>query len=128
MPNPDSTVRQLAALEQCLQISASHARMQWVLDEELGTYHGLSYSDFILLTRLLRADNQRLQVSALVPTMGVQASAVVRQLLPLEKTGWLQRDTQPAADGKRYVRLRPAGMGRLNEATQTVQQACAALV
>lgn len=128
MSNPECNAREASPLEQCLQISASHARIQRVLDEELGTYHGLSYSDFILLTRLLRADDQRLQVGALAPVMGLLASAVVRQLLPLEKTGWLQRDTQPAADGKRYVRLRPAGRSRLYEATQTVQEACTGLV
>lgn len=115
-------------LERCLQISAAHARLQRVLDEELGTYHGLSFGDFILLTRLLRAEQHQLCVATLAPAIGLQRSALVRQLLPLEKTGWLQRDAQPRADGRRYVQLRPAGKSRLLEATQTVRQMGAELM
>jgi DNA-binding MarR family transcriptional regulator len=114
-------------LDQCLAISAAHARIRRVLDEELATYHGLSYGDFILLMQLLRAEGHQMAASALVPVLGIPVSAVVRQLLPLEKTGWLQRDPQAAADGRRYVRLRPSGKSRLQEALQTAQQTCADL-
>jgi DNA-binding MarR family transcriptional regulator len=115
-------------LEQCLQVSATHARIQRVLDEELGAHHGLSYGNFVLLARLLDAEQHRLRVASLAPAIGLQRSALLRQLLPLEKTGWLQRDAQPDADGRRYVQLRPAGKSRLLEAMQTVRQVGAGLV
>ncbi|MEO8544142.1 MAG: MarR family transcriptional regulator [Betaproteobacteria bacterium] len=125
---PPIAVQAPCPLDQCLAISVEHARIRRVLDEELGTYHGLSYCDFVLLTQLLNADGHRLVTTALVPVLGIPASAVVRQLLPLEKTGWLQRDTETATDGCRYVRLRPGGKSRLLEATQTAREVCAALV
>ncbi len=111
-------------IDRCLAISAAHARIQRVLDEELGTLHGLAYADFLLLTQLLHAPDHRLPTSALASPMGVRPSALVRQLLPLEKTGWLQRDTQADSRGRRHVQLRPAGRGQLLEATETVRWVC----
>lgn len=124
---PPAATPQMAPLDQCLAISAAHARIRRALDEELAAHHGLGYGDFILLLQLLRAEGHPMTASALVPVLGIPVSAVVRQLLPLEKTGWLQRDAQAAADGHRYVRLRPSGKSRLLEALQTAQQTCADL-
>ncbi len=38
------------ALQACVDRHLEHAAMVFVLDDELGTHHGLSWADFVLLT------------------------------------------------------------------------------
>ena len=47
----------------------------------------------------------------------------VLRLLPLEKTGWLERAT--SGEGARSVRLRPPGRRLLAEARETAEAVCA---
>ncbi|HYW57488.1 MAG TPA: AsnC family transcriptional regulator [Polaromonas sp.] len=102
-----------------LKLNEARATVQLKLDEELGTLHGLSLSDFIVLLSLSGAKDGRQVVGDLVRPLGVQRSAVVRQLIPLEKTGHIKRDSGPASDGKRYVAIRPVGRRVLSEALTT---------
>lgn len=106
------------ALDLCLGISLAHARLQRVLDDALGTWHGIGHADFILLHTLARAEGGRLPTAALVGPLGVPVSAVVRRLIPLEKTGHILR-----AAG--HVTLRPAGRAVLGEASTTAGALCA---
>lgn len=115
-------------LDFCLNISHAHASLTLKLDDVLGTLHGLSYNDFLLLTLLARAEGGRMAVADLVRPLGVQLSAVTRQLVLLEKTGLAQREETPAADGRRYVAIRPGGKKLLNGATVTAAAICAELV
>lgn len=108
----------------CLKISQAHASLNLKLDEELGTLHGLSLNDFILLYLLSQAEGGRMPVADLVRPLGVQLSAVTRQLVLLEKTGRVQREPEAASDGKRYVGLRPAGKKLMNEALATTENIC----
>lgn len=119
-----TTTTPSSTLEQCLHISAAHARIQLALDEELGTFHGLSYIDFLLLHRLADAPQQQLAMVELAPHLGVRPSAVVRQILPLEKIGLLAREPQADARGRRLIRLRPAGRQVLAGATESAQAMC----
>jgi len=55
--------------------------------------------------------------------LGLRLSAVLRVLLPLEKTGLVQRE--PSADGgPRCIAIRPAGRRVLQEALVTAEQVC----
>jgi DNA-binding MarR family transcriptional regulator len=112
----------MSALELCLQRSQDHARIQLLLDDVLGTYHGFSWSDFRLLQALAQGEGGRLPIAELVAVLGVQQSGVIRQLIPLEKTGQVQRET---IAGRRFVTLRPAGKAQLREAAQTAEATCA---
>lgn len=111
-------------LDQCLRISAAHARLRLVLDEELGTYHGLSYADFLLLHRLACAQDQRLPLAELAPALGLRPSALLRQILPLEKTGLLGRDAETIVRGRRDVCLRSAARQIVSNASDTAQAVC----
>ena len=111
-------------LDQCLHISAVHARLQLALDEELGTFHGLSYADFLLLRHLIRAQDQRVPMAQLATGLGLRLSALLRQILPLEKTGWVERDGQAGQPGQRHVQLRPAARQVVTNATETAQAVC----
>lgn len=109
------------ALDFCLQRSGEHARIQLLLDDVLGTHHGFSWSDFRLLNALAQGEGGRLPIAALVAVLGVQQSGVIRQLIPLEKTGQVQRET---VGGTRCVALRPAGRAQWREAALTAAACC----
>lgn len=110
-------------LGRCLDLAQRHARISFVLDDELGTQHGLSFADFCLLHELARADGGRLTTPALAAPLGASLSSLTRRLLPLEKTGLLQRQQDDA--GQRIIAIRPAGRAIVREATQTAERVCA---
>ena len=64
-------------------------------------------------------------VRDLMRPLGLQQSAVMRQLIQMEKTGQVQREVAPSADGQRQVAIRPGGRRLFNEALATAQQVCA---
>jgi hypothetical protein len=72
-------------LDFCLALHRAHASLQLKLDDELGTYHGISFSDFALLNLLAQADGGRVSIPELVRPIGQPQSAVLRQLIVLEK-------------------------------------------
>jgi DNA-binding MarR family transcriptional regulator len=100
----------------------AHAALVFVLDDELGTHHGLSWADFVLLTVLDGAGGTA-PATALARTLGTRASHLLLRLLPLEKTGLVERAAD--GDGKRSVTLRPQGRRLLHEARETAANACA---
>lgn len=112
------------AVDLCLKVSHAHASLNLKLDDELGTFHGLSLQDFILLRLLARAEGGRMAVADLVRPMGMRQSAVTRQLVLLEKTGRVQREAAPAVGDRRHVLLRPAGRALLGDATATADAVC----
>ncbi len=110
------------ALQAYMDRHLAHAAMVCRLDDELGTHHGLSWADFVLLTAL-DAASEATPATELARTLCMPASRLLLQLLPLEKIGLLER----AADrnGKRRVQLRPQGRRLLREARDTAENACA---
>jgi DNA-binding MarR family transcriptional regulator len=115
-----------ASIDFCLAISGAHAALTLKLDDELGTHHGLGLQDFILLHRVAGAPDGRVALTDLVRPMGVPASMLMRQLIALEKTGHLERET--AARGVRTIAIRPSGRRILNEAMRTADEVCAELL
>ena len=112
------------ALQACISRHLDHAAMSFRLDEELGTHHGLAWADFVLLT-LLDAAGGSAPAPELARALRTSASRFVLRLLPLEKTGVVERCA--AADGKRRVQLRPQGRRLLREARETAAQVCGEL-
>jgi DNA-binding MarR family transcriptional regulator len=92
------------------------------LDDELGTRHGLSWADFVLLT-VLAAAGGAASATELARTLRTPASRLLMRLLPLEKTGLLDRAA--GDDGMRRVTLRPQGRLLLREAQETAADVCA---
>jgi len=112
------------SIDFCLRISAAHASLALKLDDELGTYHGLSLHDFMLLRLLSQAESGRLPLASLMRPLGATRTALTRQVMPLEKTGHVLRESSAA--GAREVVLRTSGRRVLNEALATAEQVCAA--
>lgn len=111
-----------AALQACMDRHLEHAAFVFMLDNELGTHHGLSWADFVLLT-MLDAAGGAAPAMALAHTLHMPASHLLLRLLPLEKTGLVERAAD--GDGKRRVTLRPQGRRLLREARDTAANACA---
>jgi DNA-binding MarR family transcriptional regulator len=108
-------------LDCCLALHRAHASLRLKLDDELGTYHGISFSDFALLNSLAQADGARVSIPDLMRPTGQSQSAVLRQLIVLEKIGLVLRDS---ANGLRQAALRPAGRALVNEAGETANGIC----
>jgi len=108
-------------LDLCLALHRAHASLQLKLDDELGTYHGVSFNDFALLNLLAQADGGRVSIPELVRPLGQPQSAVLRQLIVLEKIGLVVRD---GANGLRQAVLRPAGRALVNAARETADSIC----
>ncbi len=108
-------------LDFCLALHRAHASLQLKLDDELGIYHGISFNDFALLNLLAQADGGRVSIPALVRPLGQPQSAVLRQLIVLEKIGLVVRD---GANGFRQAVLRPAGRALVNTARETADSIC----
>jgi len=105
----------------CLALHRAHASLQLKLDDELGIYHGISFNDFALLNLLAQADGGRVSIPARVRPMGQPPSAVLRQLILLEKIGLVVRE---GANGDRQAVLRPAGRALVNAARETAESIC----
>ena len=110
------------ALQACVDRHLKHAAMVFVLDDELGTHHGLSWADFVLLA-MLDAAGGAAPAMELARTLRMPASHLLLRLLPLEKTGLVERAA--GGDGKRRVTLRPPGRRLLREARETAANVCA---
>lgn len=108
------------ALDFCMQVSLGHASLRLKLDDALGTWHGMGLDDFRLLRQLAQAPGGRLPLADFVRPLGLRPSAVMRQLVLLEKTGHIQREPG------HQVLLRPAGRSQLAEATETAASICEA--
>ena len=110
------------ALQACVARHLEHAAIVFTLDDELGTHHGLSWADFVLLT-VLDAAGGAAPATELARTLRMPASHLLLRLLPLEKTGMVERAA--GNEGKRRGTLRPQGRRLLHEARDTAADACA---
>ena len=110
------------ALQACVDRHLEHAALVFVLDDKLGTHHGLSWADFVLLT-MLDAAGGAAPATELARTLRTPASHLLLRLLPLEKTRLVERAAD--RDGKRRITLRPQGRRLLHEARETAANACA---
>lgn len=118
----DPRAMSTSALDACLSRHREHAAMTRLLDEELGTLHGLAWSDFVLLDALESAGGS-LPATRLGRELGMLRSALVRQLLPLEKVGLVTRVAGP--DGATEVRRGPSARRLVREARETAAALCA---
>jgi DNA-binding MarR family transcriptional regulator len=109
------------ALEFCFRLTRAYASLTRRLDSALGSYHGLSFGDFMVLSSLTRAPGGRLRRIDLAERLGLTASGITRALIPLEKIGLVKRqsDTRDARVG--YAVLTAAGQKLLANATASAE-------
>lgn len=112
------------ALDFCIRLARAYAVLTRRLDNKLSSVHGLSFSDFMVLYSLDRADGQRLRRIDLAERMGMTASGVTRMLLPLEKIGLVSRQADPRDARVGFAILSPAGASLLGHALKSAEAIC----
>lgn len=112
----------LAHLHARLESERLRAAASFRLDDELGTHHGLSWADFVLLHAL---DDAAVPMPGadLAATLGLLRSHLLMRTRPLEKLGLLTRDGSGPAG--RAVTLTGAGRRLVREARETAAAVCA---
>ncbi|TXH68252.1 MAG: MarR family transcriptional regulator [Thiothrix sp.] len=118
------STERLAATKVCVQLTRLYAENLRRMDSKLSSIHGLSFSDFTILYHLSQAPLSRLRRSELAELMGLTASAVTRSLLPLEKIGLIERQSDQRDARIAYASLTPSGEHVFKEATITAELAC----
>lgn len=116
------------ALEFCFRLNLAYAALTRRLDISLGTYHGLSFADFMLLASLARAPGERLRRVDLAEKLGLTASGVTRALIPLEKIGLVKRQSDNRDARVGYAAITPAGLRLLANAMETAESVSTAAV
>jgi DNA-binding MarR family transcriptional regulator len=109
------------SLRLCMAIAKAHATLSRRFDGRLGTWHGLSFGDLIVLLHVGRAPDGRLRRVDLAAQLGVTASAVTRTLIPLEKIGLVARRPDPHDARVGYAVLTRAGQRVLQEALESAE-------
>jgi MarR family transcriptional regulator, organic hydroperoxide resistance regulator len=94
------------------------ARLVQRLDDELGLHHGLSWSDLLLLDALHDAGG-RMSARQGAVAMGRSPAGLLRQVLPMEKIGLVQRERK--GGGATQLVLAPGGTRRLRDARDTAR-------
>lgn len=111
-----------ASLDFVLRLARAQATLVRRLDQVLGGYHGISFSDFMLLHYLGRAPGGRLRRVDLAERQGLTASGVTRSLLPLEKIGLVERQQDPRDARVAYAAITDTGRELLNNAVTVADQ------
>jgi len=110
------------SLEFTLRLARAQATLVRRLDQVLGGYHGISFSDFMLLHYLNRAPGGRLRRVDLAERQGLTASGVTRTLLPLEKIGLVERQQDPRDARVAYAAITETGRELLGNALTVANQ------
>ena len=106
--------------EFCLRMARAWAALSRRLDSALGGHHGISFADYQLLLNLQRAPGGRLRRVDLAEKLGLTASGVTRSLLPLEKIGLVDRQSDPRDARVGYAIITPAGSELVTNASVVV--------
>lgn len=88
----------------------------------LHTLHGLSFTDFLLMQVLADPESGSLRRIDLAAKMGLTASGVTRAMMPLEKTGIVERVADPRDARSSRANLTDAGTELVANAKATANQ------
>ena len=111
-----------------LALARAQAGITRRLDNSLGTLHGLSFSDFLVLFHLKNAPGGRLRRVDLADRLGLTASGVTRILIPLEKIGLVTRKSDARDARVGYAALTRAGQRLFADSLATAEQISEELV
>jgi DNA-binding MarR family transcriptional regulator len=92
------------AFTAALNLFQAHARLEERFAAALGSVHGLSLKDTLLLMFVAHAEGGRLSRIELAKRLSVSPSTVTRTTAPLEKRGLLGRESHEHDIGKARMR------------------------
>lgn len=83
--------------------------------------HGLGFNDFVILYILSQSSESKMRRIDLAEKVGVTASGITRLLNPLEKIGWVARETNERDARVSYVVITANGKRIVEEAQATAE-------
>lgn len=110
------------SLASVLALLRAHARVEEQFGNALGSVHGLSLKELLLLMHLEREPKTRLSRIDLARRLHVSASTVTRMTAPLEKLGMVGRQADTRDARLAYVVLTPAGQKLVANARATLER------
>lgn len=121
---PGNQAQMGPSLDLCIRLTRAYAVLTRRLDNKLGSLHGLSFGDFMVLNHLQRAPDSRLRRVDLAERLGLTASGVTRTLLPLEKLGLVTRQPDPRDARIGYALLTASGQELWAYALASAEAVC----
>jgi DNA-binding MarR family transcriptional regulator len=110
-----------STIDFCLSFHLAYSKLRFDLDEELGTYHGISLDDFALLHSLASGGGTPTALQPLAAQLGTSRLILLRRLRPLEKIGLI---TCLGEISDRHVALRAPGHSLVQTAQDTIVRVC----
>ena len=110
------------ALTAALRLFQAHARLEERFAGALGSIHGLSLKDMLMLMYVAHAEGGRLSRIELAKRLSVSPSTVTRTAAPLEKRDLLGRESNEHDARYAYVVLTKAGRRAVTDAEATMER------
>src|SRR6186713_1720940 len=93
------------AASSVLRLLRAQSHVQNRFGSELGSVHGLSLNELLLLMQLDQSRGGRLKRVELAERLDLSQSSVTRMVAPMEKVGWVSRADDPRDGRVGYVVL-----------------------
>lgn len=107
------------------QLFDAQARLEERFSNGLGSIHGLSLKDTLLLLHVAQAEGGRLSRIDLAKRLSISPSTVTRTTAPLEKRGLLGRESSERDARYAYVVLTDAGRRAVTDASASLERLAA---
>jgi DNA-binding MarR family transcriptional regulator len=105
-----------------LRLLRAQSFLEARLGPELGSVHGIGLNELMLMMQLSRAPLMRLRRVDLAARLNSSQSTITRMALPLEKSGFVRRESDPRDARVAYVVLTKTGRTRVEEAENTLKR------
>ena len=115
------------AMKLVMDLSQLHSKILKRIEPQLSV-HGISFTEFLVMTRLNGAPNQTMRRIELAESIGLSASGVTRLLAPMEKRKFVQRQANARDARVSLVQLSDMGTQLFSDALTTYEHATAAFV
>ncbi|WP_229688890.1 MarR family winged helix-turn-helix transcriptional regulator [Puia dinghuensis] len=111
----------MSTINPSLKMLMNLTRAQAVVSRRLDrlSMHGIGFTDFVILYLLSQATGERMRRIDLAEKIGITASGVTRILIPMEKTGLVNRESTERDARVSFVVLTEAGRRIFEEAKTT---------
>ena len=98
------------------------------LDNILGAIHGLGFSEYMVLNILANSPKEMMRRVDIANELGRTASGITRLLIPMEKTGLVQKESSERDARVSLVKMTDSGKKIYTDATVTVDERCKKLL
>lgn len=107
------------SLPNFLEISKIHTILSRELDGRIGA--GLGWTEFVILHTIATSPGQKMRRIDLAAALGMTASGITRQLLPMEKVGYIKKETTTEDARVSLVTLGNSAEERLTDAYERLE-------